>query len=57
MRTVVASGRWTYRRLVEDVEAALPAASRRRAARAALAASRALDQRVQAAAAARHPGR
>jgi len=40
---VVASGRWTYRRLVEDVEAALPPASPARAARPAVAASRALD--------------
>ncbi len=40
---VVASGRWTYRRLVEDVEAVLPAAARRRASRPAVAASRALD--------------
>lgn len=41
---VVASGRWTYRRLVEDVEAALPSAARRRAGRLTPAASRALDQ-------------
>jgi hypothetical protein len=40
---VVASGRWTYRRLVEDVEAALPPAPRARAARPAVAAARALD--------------
>jgi hypothetical protein len=42
-RDVVASGRWTYRRLVEDVEAALPATRRRPAGTAARAASRGLD--------------
>jgi hypothetical protein len=41
---VVASGRWTYRHLVEDVEAALPAPARHPARRPAVAASRALDQ-------------
>ncbi len=41
---VVEPGRWTYRRLVEDVEATLPAAGRRAAGRPALAASRVLDQ-------------
>jgi ketosteroid isomerase-like protein len=39
---VVAPGRWTYRRLVEDVEAVLPAAAAP-ARRPTLAASRALD--------------
>jgi len=40
-RDVVASGRWTYRRLVDDVEAQLPAAPRR--GRAVGALSRLLD--------------
>jgi ketosteroid isomerase-like protein len=40
---VVAPGRWTYRRLVEDVEGVVPAPARRRPRRPAVAASRALD--------------
>jgi len=40
---VVASGSWTYARLVEDVERALPAVERRPAAAAVRAASRAAD--------------
>jgi ketosteroid isomerase-like protein len=40
---VVASGRWTYRRLVEDVEAVRPVKARRPARRPAVAAARALD--------------
>ena len=42
-RDVVGSGRWTYRRLVEDVEAVLPISRGRPATRAASGAARALD--------------
>jgi hypothetical protein len=42
-RDVVASGRWTYRRLVDDVEAELPAFGARRLAGLAAALSRVLD--------------
>ena len=52
---VVASGRWTYRRLVEDVEAALPAAARRRAGRLTPRGLARARSGVQAAAAARDP--
>jgi len=43
-RDVVASGDWTYRRLVTDVEAQLPAAAARRPRRAVLAAAGAVDR-------------
>ncbi len=42
-RDVVGSGRWTYRRLVEDVEAVLPITRGRPATRAASGAARAID--------------
>lgn len=41
---VVASGRWTYRRLVEDVEALVPVAARRPITRPAVALARVADQ-------------